>query len=231
MTVVTPFELIGTATEGGTWDTDETTGVAPLPPDAPALFDDSMDFDGVTPGTYVYRYTVSEAGCDDAVTTVTFNISKGIPVKNDDCVDARSIVFPYNGGTSILHDQTIASSCPGTLAPTMSGTAVPSAWTGLDLGVDVWFKVTFDETYPLVPIIACSFTIDGTPYGAGGIMEPVLAIYDDCAGSLLEADVPGGGSQDIDIMIPDVYSSAITFYLRVSCPEGYEGKFDVILSV
>lgn len=231
MAIITPFELIGVATENGTWDTDETTGVAPLPPDPPVAFDGTLDFDGVTAGTYVYDYTVSEAGCDDAINYLTVTVSKGIPVKNDDCVDARSVVFPYNGGTSILHEQTLAASCPGTIAPTMSGTALPTEWTGIDVGVDTWYKVTFDNTYPLVPIIACSFTIDGEPYGEDGIIEPVLAIYSNCGGTLIEADVPVGGSQDIDIMIPDVYNAPITFYLRVSCAEGNEGKFDVILTV
>lgn len=218
-------------TAGGTWSTTETTGAAPLPPAAPALYDDDMDFDGVAVGSYTYLYTVSSAGCDDDESTLTVTISKAMPVKNDECSGARVMVFPYNGGTSILYDQTLAAECPGTTAPTLSITALPTVWTGIDVGVDIWYKVTFDETYPIVPIIATSFTVDGSPYGSEGIVEPLLAIYSDCAGTLIEADVPQGGAQEINITLTDIFSTAQTFYLRVSCPDGYEGKFDVTLTV
>lgn len=231
---ITPFNEIGVATTGGTWSYtgSGSTGVAPLPPDPPALYDDELDFDGVAAGTYTYKYTVSEVGCDDAETTLTINVFKAIPVKNDECSTPRIMVFPYNGGTSITYNQTLDSDCPGTTAPTLSAIDLPTEWDGIDVGVDIWYKVTFDPTYPPVPIIACSFTVDGNPYGTEGVLEPLLAIYSDCnAVDLIEAEVPQGGTKEINITLTDMFTTAQTFLLRVACPEGYEGNFDLTLTV
>lgn len=233
--VVTPFDSLGVATTGGVWTYvgAGSTGAAPLPPNPPATYDGTLDFTGVAAGSYPYKYTVSDVACaSDDDTIYTANVSKAIPVKNDECGNARAIVFPYNGGTSIIYDQTLDQECPGTTMPTWSGAiATPTEWSGMTLGVDTWFKVTFDETYPLVPIIACGFTVDGAPYGNDGITEPVLAIYSDCVGTLTEAEVPQGGTQEINITLTDIFDSPQNFWLRVSCPSGYEGKFDLILTV
>ena len=57
-TIKVPFDDIQGQTTSGTWTYVGTgsTGAAPLPPDPPTLYDYSIDFAGVGPGSYPYQY-------------------------------------------------------------------------------------------------------------------------------------------------------------------------------
>lgn len=231
MSVIVPFNLIeGSPSTGGTWSTSETTGAAPLPPAAPGAFGGTLNFTGVAAGSYVYTYTVTNGTCVTS-SDVTIAVGKATPVRNDNCNSGRNVVFPYTGGTSILYGQSLAKECPGIDAPTLSVVAIPTAWTGLDIQRDLWFVVMFDSTYPPNPIIAASFTVDGNAYGDEGIVEPLLAVYHNCSGTLIDVEVPQGNAKEVNLTLTNLFNISRNFYVRVSCKEGNEGRFDLTVAV
>jgi hypothetical protein len=233
----TPFNDItpadgNTPSTTGTWTyTGEgSTGAAPLPPAAPGAYDSSISFTGVDPGTYPYTYTVT--GCDsDSESTVVYTIYEYASVKNDDCAGARNLVFPYQGGVSKLTEQSLSGSCPGSADPTYSVTVTPTAWGGGTFESDVWFKLSFDVDYPVPPIIVMNIQVDGSPYGTGGVVEPYIAVYTNCSGNLLDAEVPGPGSQEVNVVIDGVFNADFTYYIRVASHAGDEGMFDINVTV
>jgi len=237
--IITPYDILtdnnaGVApTTGGTWSYVGTgsTGAAPLPPNPPGLYDGTLDFTGVTnapAGTYIYRYTVTSGGCSAYADLDVSNFDH-IIVKNDVCASAREIVFPYNGGTATLPNQLLGEACPGQIHPTYSATATPTEWGSATFVGDLWYELNYDATYlPATDIpIVMSITADGIPYGSEGIVEPYLAVYSSCTPGLVEADVPISGSQSIDIIISDVFTSNFTYYIRVACVDGNQGKFNI----
>jgi hypothetical protein len=115
----------------------------------------------------------------------------------------------------------------------LSAVDLPIEWDPIEVDRDLWYLVTFDPTYPLVPIISCSFTVDGGPYGTSGVTEPLLAIYSDCGGpgSLIVAEVPQAGSKSVNIILTDIYTTFHSFYLRVASTAQNAGEFDIALTV
>lgn len=231
-----PFDDLTTANGGvapsdsGAWTTDLTTGAPPLPPAEPAAYNDDIDFEGVDPGVYPYTYTV--ASCDgDIEATVTYTLTPLLPVVNDNCAGARPLVFPYQGGTSKLTEQSLAGSCPGMADPTYQAIATPTAWGTGTFTSDVWFVLSFDSTYPVPPIVVVTIDIDGTPYGSEGVFEPHMAAYTNCSNALVSADVPTPNTSLCSLVYSSIFSTDFTYYIRVACKAGNEGKFDINVTV
>lgn len=235
-----PYEDLTNVSEAapsttGTWSYTGTgsTGAAPLPPAPPALYDDDIDFEGVAAGTYPYTYTVTDCDGGDVTATVTYTLTNRIAVKNDECSGSRLLVFPYQGGVSKLTEQTLAGNCPGLADPTYSVAPThPTGWgSSSNFSADTWYKVSFDADYPVPPIIVMSITVDGSPYGAEGVYEPFIAIHPDCSTAALDSETPFTGSQEVTIVRDSVFNADFTYYIRVSCHTGNEGKFDISITV
>lgn len=219
--------------DSGTWTYtgSGSTGVAPLPPDPPTLFDDDIDFDGVDAGTYPYTYTVLDCDSNPITATVTYTVIDQIPISNDVCSGARTLVFPYQGGVSKLTNQTFIGSCPGPAAPTLSAFSIPTGWGSTTFSADLWYKVTFDVDYPVPPIIVMSIDVDGTPYGTEGISQPFIAVYSICdEDEVIHAESPVE-SQQVTVVIDNVFNADFTYYIRVGVLPGNEGKFDINITV
>lgn len=238
--VIVPYDILTEnnggvpPTTGGTWTYvgSGSTGAAPLPPAAPGTYGGSLDFTGVTnadPGTYIYRYTVTSGGCSGYADLDVSNYTQLI-VSNNTCATAREILFPYSGGDATLTNQLLGEECPGQAMPTYSAIANPTAWGSLSFSGDLWYELNYDSTYPVTQPIQMTISVDGAPYGADGITEPFLAIYSACTPTLVTSDVPIANSQYADISVSGVFTSSFTYYIRVACQAGNEGKFDITVT-
>lgn len=230
----TPFDDIGAVSTGITWSTTHTTGSAPLPPAAPGTYNGTLNFTGVAPGSYTYTATVSvTVGSDtcEHVVDITYDLTQHLPVVNDDCVDASVMLFPY-GACFTLEQETILEECPGIdQADFDSSIAKPAAWGSFTYNADVWYKFSYDPSNNPggVAPINMAINVDGSPYGAEGIQYPALAIYSDCdASDLVIASVSNTQSKTINLT--GIFASSFTYYIRVSAPQGNEGKFDISIT-
>lgn len=239
--VITPYNILTEEnggvppTTGGTWSYvgSGSTGAPPLPPAAPGAYDGTLDFTGVTnadPGTYIYRYTVTSGGCS-ATADVDVSNYTNLLVYNDTCATPRTLVFPYNGGTSTLSNQLLGEACPGQKHPTYSAVANPAAWGALSFAGDLWYEVNYESSYPTTQPIVMSITVDGSAYGNEGIVEPFLAVYSACTPTLVKADVPVSNSQTIDLVFHNIFTTDFNYYIRVACQDGNQGKFDIKVTV
>lgn len=232
--IINPYEQLGSPSTGGTWSTLETTGLAPLPPDPPALYNDDLDFDAVDDGTYVYTYTVTNGTCT-SVQDLSVTVTSHSQVDNDECSFATTMLFPYGGGHFITKNQYNIARCPGRGAPTDSGVDVPTEWGSDVYSGDMWYKFSYN---PLnnptggVPIVA-GFSVSSLNYISSKMKYPVIAVYSDCSGTLVEAvgyDIHN--PYETTIVFTDIFSSSsFTYYIRVSCVSGNEGFFDLELTV
>lgn len=230
--IVNGYTSLGSPTIDGVWSTDETTGAAPLPPAAPGAYNDDLDFTGVSDGTYAYTYTVTDGDCEDAkVLSIVVGTQTAPP--NDNCAGAIPLLFPYGGGHFTLTNQYNSSVCPGYSSPTAGFVAVPGNWgAGTFIG-DVWFKVSYNPA---------NNPVGGTPIVAGisvstigidtdiAMQYPLIAVYSDCAGTLVQAEVPGT-STEVTTVLSDVFATSFTYYVRVSCSTGNEGYFNLEITV
>jgi hypothetical protein len=221
-------------TISGTWTYtgSGSTGAAPLPPSPPGSYNSDIDFAGVANGVYEYTYTVTNGSCSND-TTVTVTVGDHIPVINDTCATAKVMGFPYGGGCSELTNQTLVAECPGPAEPTFDGSiAAPSQWGSATFDSDLWYQFSYDPANnpggasPNNMVI----TVSGTAYGASGITNPAIALYTSCsAGSLQTAEI--GNGQEHSILESGIFNTSFTYYIRVSAPDGSEGKFDISISI
>jgi hypothetical protein len=213
-----------------------STGLPPLPPDPPSNYDDDVTFeDGVAEGTYVYQYSAdgSQPECTHN-TLLTFVKEEQVVPINDDCAGAKGIFFPYGGGVNSRTQETNVESCPGIAAPADSGIAIPAPWGSGTFVGDLWYRVTYNPNNnpPGQQPIAMNISVDGTAYGASGIIQPLIAVYEDCAGTLVQAEPsPPPNNQVVNTVIDSVFASSFTYYIRVACLEGNQGMFDVEITV
>lgn len=240
-TTITPYDILAAnspaetpPTTGGTWTYTGTgsTGVPPFPPAAPGTYNGTLAFAGVANGTYEYTYTVTSGSCTDT-STVTITVSDFTPVANNLCANARNMAFPYSGGCSEFTEQNLSYECPGQNEPTLDPISVPTAWGSATYDSDLWYMFTFNPANAPGGIVpnAMAITVDGSPYGIEGVVNPVIAIYSTCsAGSLVAADVAPGNTQTVSTVVTGVFSSTFTYYIRVSSPNTQEGKFTISIT-
>lgn len=229
-----PFTDIGGVSTTGSWSYSGSgsTGAAPLPPAAPALYDDDITFVGVDPGIYPYTYsdsvTVGSDTCDQSK-TVTYVVTQSVPSINDNCSGAINVAFPYN--TRIIGVQgNTAGKCPGLAVSTLDGSiAAPAIWGSFTFGGDIWYKISYDSSIPSITPTVMLITVDGEPYvnTNEAIYEPLIAVYSACgAGSFEAGAVSQSNTYKAELMITGVFTSSFTYYVRVCSVEGNEGKFD-----
>lgn len=241
MPTITPYDILNAnnpdpdvdITTGGTWTYTGTgsTGAAPLPPNAPGAYNGTLAFtSSVANGTYEYTYTVTSGGCSHAI-PLEIVFSDYTLVPNDDCSTAKNTAFPYGGGCSEWIGERLAGECPGQDDPTYDGTiATPTGWGAATYDADLWYKFSYDPTNNPGGIApnAMAISVDGSAYGTEGIRNPVIALYSACAaGSIEDTAVAVGNSQLVTLVVGDVFASSFTYYVRVSAPDGFEGKFDI----
>lgn len=241
-TTITPYDLLVASnpdpdnppTTGGTWTYTGigSTGAAPFPPAAPGTYNGTLAFAGVDPGDYEYTYTVTSGSCTHSA-AVTITKASFTPVANDTCLTARNMAFPYSGGCSEFTEQNLTYECPGQDEPTYDAISTPAAWGSYTYDSDLWYKYTFDPANAPGGIVpnAMAVTVNGADYGAEGITNPVIAVYTTCsAGSLVQADVAPGGSQTVSTVLSGIFGTSFTHYIRVSAPDGQEGKFTISIT-
>lgn len=232
--VITPYteldnNMQGTPTTGGTWMYvgSGSTGAAPLPPNPPATYNGTLDFTGVDPGTYPYQYTVAPGTCKAGHSAIlTIEKKNYTAVSNDTCATALNISFPATGSTNSRIEETNNQTCPGQAYPTDSGVAIPAQWGSGPFRGDMWYKVSY--TASATPPISMTIEIDGTPY-TDGITQPLIAVYDACGGTLVDA--ASTANNKVSLMFDSIFGASFTYYIRVACHIGNEGKFDVNISV
>jgi hypothetical protein len=222
--------LEGIPTTGGTW-TYTGNGSAPVPPPNP--YDLNSNFTGVADGEYEYTYTATNGTCTHATTLLVVKNTQVSP-SNDDCAAAKGIFFPYGGGINSRTEETNVESCPGVSSPTDSGIPIPTQWGSGTFVGDLWYRVTYNPNNnpPGQQPIAMNISVDGLIYGNSGIVEPLIAVYEDCAGILVQAETPPpSGNQVVNTVIDGVFANPFTYYIRVACLEGNQGMFDVEITV
>lgn len=233
-TVTANGEVFATGTATSVWSYvgPGSTGAAPLPPNPPAAYNDDVTVDPtVANGTYTYRYTVI-LGAKTSTADLDLVVADQLEPSNDNCADAINLAFPYTGGGSATVDnQTLGEDCPGQLSPTNSGVAIPSKWGSATYSKDLWYKFYWDASYPAPLPSTVTVTVDGKPYGPDGVNQPVIAVYDSCGGTLVDAEVGIYSKKQADIILSGMFTSSFTYYIRVSAAEGNEGKFDISLTV
>jgi hypothetical protein len=223
-------------TPGGTWTYVGTgsTGLPPNPPAPPASYNDDIDMSGVDEadaGTYIYRYTVTDGICT-SIADVDVSKFTHTYVSNNECSSARNLAFPYTGGGAATVDtQDLSYNCPGQAAPTLSGVSIPMQWGTQTYTGDLWYKLSWDATYPAPLPSTMAITVNGVPYGNEGVYEPAIALYDACGGSLIDADLGPSNLQQCDLIVNGIFGSSFTYYIRVAALEGKEGKYDISITV
>lgn len=220
-------------TTGGTWSYVGTgsTGSAPLPPAPPGTYNGTIDFAGVANGSWPYKYEVTSGSCTHtSIATVT--VGDHVPVVHDDCATAKVMAFPYNNSCYELFGETLVGSCPGPADPDFdSSITAPTAWGSGAFDADVWYQFTYNPASNPggVAPINMAVSVKGSPYGSNGVTNPAIAIYSSCSSaSLVHADI--SPNQDITIILSGIFASSFTYYVRVSAPDGSEGKFDIALT-
>ncbi len=236
--VITPYNELdnnmqGTPTIGGTWSYVGTgsTGAPPLPPNPPATYNGTLDFAGVTPGSYEYQYTVAPGLCKAGHSAIlTINKYNYSPVANDTCSSAYNIAFPYSGGTNSRKEETNNQTCPGQAYPTDSGVSIPTQWGSGPFQGDMWYKVNYVSTIPTSTPLSMTIEIDGTPY-TDHITQPLLAVYSNCSAIPTLVDAASTSNNKVSLTFDSIFASNFTYYIRVACITGNEGKFDVNIIV
>ena len=179
-----------------------------------------LDFTAISAGDYVFELEGTNSAPCANTDTLSFTVHvEAVPYPNhDDCSGAY--VLPYSNNMYL--NGTNASQCPRYLAPTDSGVATPGSWTTPMVG-DLWYTFTVNDATNLTPYI----------YIQGITMtNPQVALYDGSCGSLnlLADDAVVGTTVQLDATDYTTLVDATQYWLRVSCPEGDEGTFRVIVS-
>ena len=223
------------ATEDGTWSYVSNPTPAPT---LPVLFDDDLVFDDTTNpfGTYILKYTVDNSAlvgiCTDNEVedekTFTYEFQNTYIAPNDECVGSISVPFPYSGTSQSLN-RTNANNCPGAYY-TVSA-SVPAGWGTNTWAGDAWFKIIYSAPSGALPL-ALHIYVDGSPFGTAGINLPHIAVYETtstCPGTLVDFNV--SVNQEANVTVSDLFATSTVFYLRVGCPLGNAGLFNIYLTL
>ena len=186
----------------------------PDPGPTPPAWNGIMNFFGFAEGIYVYRYTL------DCGIFADLTIEHFLPpdAPNDECDDASTLPLTGLNGFYRLIGQQSGVECPITGGATASADASP--WPGGPYK-DLWYVANLNLPSTGLTI---RVDIDGTPYGSGGIYEPRIAFYSDCAGTLLASANPTFSSF-FNTLTYTLTSNVSTFIVRVASTSG--GKFDL----
>lgn len=202
-------ELDSYTTQGGVIDTS-----------FPCTFG-CLDFTAISAGDYGFAITAeSQAPCTntDVIEVTVRKLSVPYPV-NDLCAGAINI--PYSN--SMYVSSTNADLCPKQYAPTDSGVAVPSRWT-TPMSGDLWFTFTPNDASNLTPYIYVeSITMT----------NPQIALYDGTCAALNELANDAVTGSNLVMLDASNYTTLVLgtqYWIRVSCPDGDEGTFRVIVT-
>jgi len=179
-----------------------------------------FDFTSISGGDYVFEIEATNSVPCVNTQTISFTVHiEDVPAPgNDDCSGAYNMPYSNNmylSGSNI--DQ-----CPRIAAPTDSGAGTPATWVTPMAG-DLWYTFTVNDATNLTPYI----------YVVGSTMaNPQIALYDGSCGSLnlLADDAVVGTTVQLDGTDYTTLVDATQYWIRVSCPEGDEGAFRVIVS-
>lgn len=179
-----------------------------------------LDFTAISAGDYVFTLTAeSQTPCSNT-DSLSFTVHvENVPYPpNDNCAGAYTM--PYSNNMYL--NGTNADQCPRYFSPTDSGVSVPSSWVTPAAG-DLWYTFTVNDASNLTPYI----------YIQGITMaNPQVALYNGDCNTLVElADAAVVGTT-VTLTSAD-YTTLVNgtqYWLRVSCPEGDEGTYRVIVS-
>lgn len=205
-------ELQGSKTINGTWANAGGTTPAPAPP---GTYNGTIDLTGYTDGTYRYSYTVTLSGKTD-VKYLSIPYVTPSDRSNEVCTNALPIF--YNNNTGGYQDQYNYTDCTDLKAPAASIVALPANWTAASYSGDLWYKLTMNKDAFI------SLTIDSTGFN-NGMINPAVAIYISCSTTLVTA--VQGINNLVNIDWTHIGVTPETYYIRVACPIGKEGKFNL----
>lgn len=210
--IITPYNELqnfSTAplTEDGVWS---LVSGPPTPPDPPITWDGTIEFDLTDIGVYTYRYTVECGYFADLIV----NRSVAAPRPNDDCLNASNI------SSGSITNQNSALQCPDFQEATDSGLVSP--W-GTGTFKDLWYKVNQLSTGTTL-----SVSVDGSPYTAGGINEPVIAFYGACGEIIPLASASQSFGSQFNSLNYTLTSDISPLFIRVS---GIPGRFDLEIEI
>lgn len=229
--VITPFNELQTLNNTtlsttGTWS---YVGITSPNPAAPGTYNGTLDFTSSTKDVpYVYRYTVTSGSCTDTADITITPLAQTI-VQNTIC--SKSSVLP--GIATDVSDtdytyfgQSNKAACPGIASWSFSATAIPAQWQSsnpLDYAGDLWFRIDVNTSTGGSIVMA----VDSSSYGGNQMYYPNLAIYSDCAGTLVGAFAPSIVSSLTlgNVSVPS--STTASYYIRVGSLLGNEGKFNL----
>lgn len=213
MATVTPYnDLEGAKTTGGTW-----TKISGPGPAAPGSYNGTMNFTGTTDGESVYEYEVTASTCTHT-TQLTYNSITPDPRTNETCATAQVIFGSFE---SHYNDER----CPGLAAPTNSGVAAPTGWSGTE--PDIWYRFYIPTTASNTDY---EVVIDGSPY-SDGIKQPMIAAYSGTCGGLIEEDssTGSGNSATINFSVLGAATPEL-IYIRIASTVANAGQFDLIIT-
>lgn len=218
--IVTPYDELGAfapagITEGGTWTFISGPETGPTV----VGWGGSIDFTTYDFGTYIYEYEVTSGTCSYTAQLEIDWVDPPVP-PNDDCANASNL--PINGrfGFASLVAIEMREICPTSAGATFSGVGEP--WPSIS-APDLWFTANMTELGGSDLTIVTSVT--GVPYGSDGILNPRLAIYDGCGGSLLAFAPASFGTRTNSLTI--TISAPTTLYVRVASDT--PGIFDITM--
>lgn len=201
------------ATAGGTWSASFGN------PGTPSLATPTaVDFTGEPVGTYAFTYTVNSGSCNDRMNLV-ITVTTGSA--NNACANAISMAHPI----SSISNATIVA-CD-TITNVFTSGNLPSTWDSTT-AKDVWFKFTTGATN-----LNTTITIDGSSFGAQGITNPQVAIYnsDPCTigtATLVSQAATTDNTRSVSTNI--TLSAITTYHVRVSAPPSNLGKFNIYVN-
>lgn len=226
--IINPYSLLGNASPDGVW-TYTGTGSAPVAP--PEEYDDDMDFTEIDHGIYEYTYTVNNGTCSDSK-VLNITLRSQSTWHNSDCDSAKTLFFPYGGGHYTHTGDYLDSRCPGYETPEMSDVDIPAEWGSGPFAGDLWYTIHYTPTsnplgaFPI--LMAITISSENLPTNER-IKNPVIALYTDCNTELVSGYPVN--ENEATVIVSDMFATSFTLYVRVSCPQGDEGAFQIEVTV
>lgn len=227
--MITPYNEIGAATTGGTWDFVGSQLSYPTPPSA---YNANMDVSTFKAGMYNYTYTVTNGTCTSVISYV-LNLKNSRNSFNNECIGAITINTHNLLSTGIstltnqyLSDEDLCASDNAILSATLSVDTLPTNWSPSPTA-DTWYKILLPQSNTTGSIVTITF--NSIEYDDTGLSDSYVALYTGTCGALVEEDsVPPSQENTVSISYEIPTSNTNPYlYIRIGSVNGGYFNIDV----